>query len=500
MRGHGQQTPPKSLDEAPARSRPGFRRRAVIAALAASAAFGGLSVAPAWAQNSAATANGLLGGIGLKWAASWATAIQGAFVAPTAPQGPAIPAYDPQPDLSFALPNATTDGVSNQTMRMIIKPDLWGEVVRVRFSNVFGTKPVTFSAASVALQDYQANLVRGSSVGLTFGGQASLTVQPGQQAFSDPVVLPFVNRATLSFLRGRNLAVSFAVAGTSGPASYHASGFTTNYISPPGSGDVTRAEDDVAFPYSTTSFFFVSELDVVAPRDTLVICAFGDSITDGTFSTLNGNDRWSNVMSRQLHDRYGDRVSVVNEGIGGNGVAAPLAGQPATQRVGRDVIGLSGINLVVWMEGINDLGAGNTAASVIAGYQNVVGQLHQAGVKVIGATVTSSFPPGGQVPANSPLAAAAGPALAASYGSAQTNTYREQLNQFILTSGVFDATTDFAAVTTDPSTGSLYPQFVPNSEGSAGDYLHPNRAGYQAMGVAAANAVTGLVGGNIASR
>ncbi len=188
---------------------------------------------------------------------------------------------------------------------------------------------------------------------------------------------------------------------------------------------------------------------------------------------------------------------VVNEGIGGNGVIANLAGQPATQRVGRDVLGLSGINLVVWMEGINDLGnARSTPDPIIAGYQQVVSTLHNAGVAVIGATLTPSLVPGGQVPSNSPLAANASPEIAASYGSARTDAYRKQLNIFILTSGIFDATVDFAAVTTDPSTGTLLPPFVPNSEGSAGDYLHPNRAGYQAMGDAAAAAVLGLIGGS----
>ena len=492
MRHHGQQPPQESLDRTSTSSRLGICRRTIITALAALAAIGSMSVAPASARDATATADDLLGGTGQKWAPSWTTSIQSAYVAPTVPQGPAVSAYDPQPDLSFALPTATTNGVSNQTMRMIIKPDLWGEVVRIRFSNVFGTKPVTFSAASVALQAYQANLVHGSGVGLTFGGRTRITVQPGQQAFSDPAFLPFVNPQSIPLLRGRNLAVSFAVAGTSGPASIHASGFSTNYISLPDSGDVTGAEDDIAFPYSTTSFFFVSELDVVAPRNTLVVCAFGDSITDGTFSTLNGSDRWSDVLSRQLHDRYGDRVSVVNEGIGGNAVAATITGQPATQRVGRDVIGLSGVNLVIWLEGINDLGAArSTADPVIAGYRNVVGQLHQAGIKVIGATVTPSFVPGGLVPANSPLSVLSS-VLAPFYGNAQTDAYRRQLNQFILTSGIFDATADFAAVTTDPNMGTMLAPFVPNSEGSAGDYLHPNRAGYQVMGVSAAVAVEAL--------
>lgn len=426
-----------------------------------------------------------------KWAASWATSIQSAYVAPTTPQGAAVPGFDPQPDLSFALPNATTAGAVNQTFRMIVKPDLWGHTIRVRFSNVFGTRPVTFSHAAVALQAYQANIVPGTSAPLRFRGSASVTIPAGQQVFSDAVALPFVPDSDAQTLAGRNLAISFAVDGATGPASYHSSAFTTSYISAPNSGDQVLAEDDIAFPYSTTSWFFVSEVDVVAPRDTLVVVAFGDSITDGTFSTLNGNDRWANVLSRQLHKRLGSRVSVVNAGIGGNGVVALRTGQPATQRVGRDVIGLSGVNLVVWLEGINDLGGGLlTPEPVIAGYRQVVQRLRAAGLGVIGATVTSSYVPNGQVPANSPLAAVS-PALAAQYGNAQTDAYRRTLNRFILTGGLFDGTADFDAVTADPATGTLLPPYVPNSEGSAGDYLHPNRAGYQAMGVVAANAVAG---------
>lgn len=430
-------------------------------------------------------------GGGGKWAATWATSIQSAYVAPTTPQGAAVPGFDPQPDLSFALPNASVNGAANQTFRMIVKPDLWGHTIRVRFSNVFGTRPVTFSHAAVALQAYQANLARGTSVPLRFRGSTSVTIPAGEQVFSDPVALPFVSDADADRFAGRNLAISFAVDGATGPASFHSSAFTTSYISAPGSGDQVLAEDDIAFPYSTTSWFFVSEVDVLAPRDTLVVVAFGDSITDGTFSTLNGNDRWANVMARQLHKRLGAKVSVVNAGIGGNGVVAQRTGQPATQRVGRDVIGLSGANLVVWLEGINDLGGGQLAADpVIAGYRQVVGSLRSAGLGVIGATVTSSYVPNGQVPANSPLAAVS-PTLAAQYGNAQTDAYRRTLNRFILNSGLFDGSADFDAVTADPATGTLLPPFVPNSEGSAGDYLHPNRAGYQAMGVVAANAVSG---------
>ena len=60
---------------------------------------------------------------------------------------------------------------------------------------------------------------------------------------------------------------------------------------------------------------------------------------------------------------------------------------------------------------------------------------------------------------------------------------RKAINEFIRTGGLFDAVADFDAATLDPATGSLKAEFQPNSSiGGAGDLLHPNRAGYQAMG------------------
>jgi len=52
-------------------------------------------------------------------------------------------------------------------------------------------------------------------------------------------------------------------------------------------------------------------------------------------------------------------------------------------------------------------------------------------------------------------------------------------------SGLFDGVIDFDKATLDPQTGGLKPEFVPDSTtGGPGDKLHPNRAGYLAMGMA----------------
>jgi len=422
------------------------------------------------------------------WVATWATSPITFFVY-TAPAPPTYPPGAPtahaaatiQPDLGFPFPNANTTGATNQTFRSIVKPDLWGDRMRFRLSNVFGTQPVTFNAVTVGLQEYSGNIVRGTLRRVTFGGQASVTIPAGQEIWSDGVHLSWVKDADDRGVQGRNLAVSYSVQGSSGPMTYHSGANQTSFITATGSGNHTGDLDVFAYEFTTTSWFFLDGVDVMAPADTVVICAFGDSITDGTHTTLNINDRWANVLSRRLHNAYGNKVSIVNEAIGGNDVVTPGGtGQAAVVRLNRDVLGLSGLTDVIWLEGINDLGGGHTTAAIIAGYQTIVGALHAKGIKVFGATLTSALgllnPAEGWYPGytgggdNGPVVDAG----------------RMVLNAYIRTSGLYDGVEDFDAATLDPTTGNMKAEYVPNSQLTQlpWDYLHPNHAGYMAMGEA----------------
>jgi lysophospholipase L1-like esterase len=434
---------------------------------------------------------------GKSWVASWTAAQQGAFVAPSAPAALAAPGafhsytYYPQPDvIRFALPNGIA---SDQTFRMIVRPDLWGDTIRVRFSNVFGKEALHLGPASAGLQEYSANVIPGTSVKLTFnGGQADVSIPPGERVFSDPVRLPFFTDAGKYLLRGRNLAVSFSVQGTNGALSYHGTAFTTSYISRPNSGDHAGDDSGAAFSYSTSSWFVLDAVDVMAPEGTAVMVALGDSITDGTFSTPNGNDRWPDFLSHRLHAIYGDKVSLVNESITGNAVvsASNAVGEPAVKRLERDVLGVSGVGVVILMEGTNDLGsARNKPEPVIEGYKQIVDRLHAAGIPIVAATLTPSYRPD-QDFSTSPLGTEYGPI----YGGPQTNEDRKKLNEFLRTSGIFNRVVDMEAATQDPATGVLREEFVPNSAGGPGDYLHPNRGGYQAMGDAVDPAIVLLAG------
>ncbi|PZW51114.1 lysophospholipase L1-like esterase [Humitalea rosea] len=402
------------------------------------------------------------------WATTWAASAQGPY-----------PIGNPsaQPNQSFAFPSAP-DGAKDQSLRLIIRPTVWGRQARLRFSNAFGTKPLTLDGVHVGLQHGGAAVMPGTNQAVRFGGAGAVTIPPGRDAWSDAVALPFAAEPASPLLAGRKLAVSLHVAGESGPMTWHAKALQTSYATPPGAGARGAEEAEAAFPHPTASWFFLDAVDMMMPAGTPAVVCFGDSITDGTASTMNGDDRWPDVLQRRLHAAFPNRVAVVNAGIGGNQVAGPaeyapdrpFAGGPASlQRLERDVASLSGVSSFVWLEGINDFSRNGNASveAVTGGMRRGVAMLRERlpGVRVLGATVVTALG-----------------SSSAAHGFAEQDEKRRALNDFIRNGGVFDAVVEFDQAVLDTSTGQLKPEFVPESTtGGPGDKLHPNRAGYVAM-------------------
>jgi lysophospholipase L1-like esterase len=408
---------------------------------------------------------------GESWVVSWVAAAQGPY-----PSGNA----SAQPDQKFAFPSPAA-GANEQSFRLIIRPGLWGRQARLRLSNVFGSRPVTFDGVYMGLQLGAAALVRGTNRPVRFADKETVTVPAGASVWSDPIDLSFVHDAAAAELLGRKLAVSFHVVGESGPMTWHAKALQTSYVSPPGSGAKGAAEEEAAFPLSTASWFFLDAVEMLAPPGSSAIVAFGDSITDGTASTMNGDDRWPDVLARRLQAVYGNRIAVVDSGIGGNQIIGPaeygsqkpfLGGPSARARIDRDVIELAGVSAMIWLEGINDFSRNGNASveAVIDGMKDVVSRIRatRPQLRVFGATVLTALG-----------------STSAAHGFPEQDQKRRALNDFIRTAGLFDGVVDFDQVTRDRETGGLKAEFIPESTtGGPGDKLHPNRAGYQAMGMA----------------
>ncbi len=404
------------------------------------------------------------------WTAAWSASAQGPY-----PYG----RETAQPDLTSVFPNPA-QGAYDQSFRMIIRPDVWNSETRIRLSNAHGSNSVTFDDVFIGLQDMSSAVLRGTNQPITFSGKKVVEIQKGKHVFSDPVPLRFVSRLNGSILSSKSLAVSFHVCGETGPMTYHAKALQTSYLSAHGTGSFGSSERESDFPYPTTSWFFLDAVDMNMAVETRVVVAFGDSISDGSGSTINGFDRWPDVLSRRLHEKYGNSVSLINQGIGGNQVLGPgedipleerLGGVSALSRLERDVISMSGVSTVIWMEGINDFGhAKANSVDVIKGICQGIIRLREGipGVRIILCTLTPALN-----------------ATTGGHGTKGVDQNRRAFNEFVRSTNLVDGFIDFDAVTVDPSTGELRLEMRPGSSiGGAGDGLHPNRIGYQAMAAA----------------
>lgn len=353
--------------------------------------------------------------------------------------------------------------VSDQTLRQIARVSMGGPRVRVVVTNTFGTVPLRIGAAQVALRDRGASIVAGSNRVLTFGGLAAPSIPPGAQMVSDPVELTVADFSDVVV----DLYLPEDTAAARSPVTYHPASWQTNYLSTRG-----NHAGAVSFPVATTtayrrgdglpsaSSFFLGRVEVVASQPTGVLVAFGDSITDGTQSGLDRNRRWPNLLSARLAEA-GIRLSVVNGGIGGGRVLEDGVGPNGLARFDRDVLALAGVTHVTVMLGINDIGTGGarpnpSVAELIAGHRQFIDRARARGLRVYGATLT--------------------PFEGAAYWTPEGEAKRQALNEWIRTSGAYDAVLDFAAATQDPGRPTRL-----RPEHDSGDHLHPSPAGYAAM-------------------
>jgi lysophospholipase L1-like esterase len=361
-------------------------------------------------------------------------------------------------------------GFTDQTVRNIVYAAVGGSEVRVRFSNTYGQQPLVIGSASIGIDLVGAELVPGTLHALTFAGKQSVTIPAGAEAYSDPIAL--------RFRREQDLAVSLFLPDATGPATYHQEGQQDNFVST--SGDFSQDATATAYTTTTTSWFFVDGVDVI-PSSRGVrgsVVGFGDSITDGATAGTNTNDRWPNVLGNRLAAVHGPTLSAVDEGIGGNRVlnGSPCFGDSALSRFTRDVLDQSGVREVIILEGVNDLGFSQvdpatfgalgpcfepttnvSAQQIINGYRQLIAAAHAHGLEIFGATIT--------------------PFKDSFYWDAAAEQKRDTINNWIRTSRAFDGVIDFASVLADP-----YDPDIMNPIYDSGDHLHPNDAGYVAMG------------------
>lgn len=358
------------------------------------------------------------------------------------------------PEPRNALPN---EDMKDATLRQVVRLQIGGTKLRVRFSNAFGTAPLRIGTATIGRAPDPAAARAEGVIALTFGGAKGVTIPAGADYWSDAVAMPVK--------AGGDLAISIYLPEAPAQQTSHPGSRATSYYV---HGD--RAGDaDLAGAKTVDHWYQLAAIETVSPTASAVV-VLGDSITDGSGTQANTNKRWTDSLQLRLRADPATRdMAVLNAGIGGNRLLNDGLGPNALARFDREVLTQPGVTHLIVLEGVNDLGTFTRDApatseahaalvdAMIGAYRQMVARARAHGIKAIGATIT---PYGGS---------------GYYHPDAQNESDRAAVNAWIRTPGNFDAVIDFDAALRDPAVPTRLRKEYDN------DGLHPSVAGYQAM-------------------
>lgn len=373
---------------------------------------------------------------GQNWIATWSSAQQ--------VLDPGRSEYPPKP------------GLKNNTFRQTIRISKGGSQIRFTFSNEYGKTPLELKSVHIAKPTGYGDSVidTATDTKVTFnGGSESVSIPAGKSMTSD-----LISFDTKDLER---ITVSTCFGDVPEAVTSHTGGRTTAFLI---AGNHVSDASVKAGSKTNEQWYFLTSIDVMAPSDSRAIACLGDSITDGRGVTTNMDNRWTDILANRLMANESTKnVTVLNEGIGANSIFGGL-GPAAYLRYKRDVLDQLGVKYAIVFEGVNDIGYAtniNIADKIIEKYKSFVDQGHEKGIKVYGATIT--------------------PFKGNSYYSALHEQIRQKLNDFIRNGNYFDGCIDFdKAIRDENDPEKLASQYYKGM--NANDGLHPNAAGYKALG------------------
>lgn len=362
------------------------------------------------------------------------------------------------PEGQNAMP---AEQLRDATLRQVVRVSINGRQLRVRLSNAFGTEALTIDGASIGLSTGPGQAGASGLQALRFGGSTAVTIPAGAEYLSDPV--------ELAHAAGADLAVSLHFAAAPARQTGHPGARATNWVA---RGNRVLESDWSGAAVGATKMtrgYQLAGVEVLAAPAAHAVVAIGDSITDGYGVEPDTYGRWTDHLATRLRAAGIDEVGVINAGIGGGRLLRDGLGPNLAARFERDVLARPGVSHAIVMIGVNDFGTQHRAnedsaaararllEDMMQAQRQLVARAHDAGICVIGATIT--------------------PYAGSGYYKPGPDNEQDRLayNRWIRESGVFDGVVDFDAALRDPARPDVLLKTYDN------DGLHPNAAGYKAM-------------------
>ena len=354
-----------------------------------------------------------------------------------------------------ATSNTPSKTLTNNTLRQLVRVSIGGDTLRVKFSNITYSSPISLKSVTIAKSpDGTKCPVDASTITqLKFNGDSTVTINAKSEVYSDPVAFNLTPSMRLA------ITIYYGNCPSDQNMTFHYGSRTNSYWT---EGNKTTSAD-FSNPTTIQRWYTICAIDVLAPKTAGAVVCFGNSITDGYGLADSPNqpglqNRWTDIFSeRLLANTETAHVGVLNEGIGATLVTRESNGADAgTVRFQPDVLSQSGIRWIIVLYGVNDIHAGVTANQVIDGYKALIAAAHAKNkdIKIYGGTLT---PMGGDA------------------GYNNDETARTTLNNWIRAAGNFDGVIDFDKALRNPSTPTEMRSGLANG-------LHPSVAGYKVMG------------------
>lgn len=336
----------------------------------------------------------------------------------------------------------------NITLRYPIRMVFDGCALRLHFSNLTGTEPVTLSKVYI------------EQTTVTFGGEKSVLIEPGKEVTSDEIAYE-VKAGTdvnVSVYLGEITQMNAGVLIT-GPLSKGQYAYGDHALEEELPADDTR---------NTNWFYFLNTVDVLTKAENHAFICYGDSITAQS---------WPDDLAIRLWNEGIRNVAIIRRAVSGTRILrqydcityAAYGLKGATrfpiemESAGADAVLIQhGINDIIHPVGVevnqfrpwSDM---PTSADLIAGVEDIyIRYAKEKGYKVYGGTLL-------------PI-----------YGWRTYAPFREEIknefNHWIRTTDKFDGYVDFEEAVRDENHPEAF------AEGNdSGDHLHPSEKAYEIM-------------------
>ncbi|MGN0818441.1 MAG: GDSL-type esterase/lipase family protein [Candidatus Coproplasma sp.] len=348
----------------------------------------------------------------------------------------------------------------NITLRYPVTCAFGGEKVRLHFSNFCGTEPVTLTQVTLANARTDREISLHNARLVTFNGEESVTIPAGQEVFSDEITFRIKPRgvATVSiyladFTLMRNGVV---ITGPLSKGFFSVGNRTLDSVLPL---ELTR---------TTSTFYFLSGVDVYTEDSNRAVILYGDSITAQS---------WADYFALKCLDDPYNTTSIVRRAASGTRVLREYScityesyGLCGKNRFERETSTVSGADTVIIQQGINDIihPVGTeinpfrpmsdlpTVEELEAGIEYYLDQAKRLGLKTYLGTLL-------------PI-----------YGWRTYAPFREDMknrfNDWIRTAAPCDGCIDFDKALRSEENPAAFRQGF-----DSGDHLHPSESAYQAM-------------------